>query len=229
MRIHPAADLFPMLSKAELDMLSSDIKTNGQVHPIVVWHDQILDGRNRSRACEMAGVEPKYKDVSEITEHDAIRFVVSCNILRRHLNESQRTMIAAELAKLKHGTNQHGGEDAQTCASTITQDQAADMMKVSRRSVQSARKIQEAAPELVAGVKSGTMSVNKAAGIARQRIKAQTDPNLAADSVIDASEKRAAEGDTMKARAVLAAVARLDPTELTFIRPDLLRILGVAP
>jgi hypothetical protein len=47
------------------------------------------------------------------------------------------------------------------------------------------------------------------------------------DAVVDATEQRHAEGDTPKARAVLAAVARLDPTELSFIKADLLRIVGM--
>ncbi|WP_292454309.1 hypothetical protein [Methylibium sp.] len=56
------------------------------------------------------------------------------------MTESQRAMIAAELAGLRHGTNQHAKEDAQICASSpVTQTAAADMLSVSRRSVQAAR------------------------------------------------------------------------------------------
>jgi len=57
--VHPVADLFPMMTNEELDDLAADIKTNGLVHPIVVDKDGFLiDGRNRARACEIAGIEP---------------------------------------------------------------------------------------------------------------------------------------------------------------------------
>ena len=51
-RVHPAADVFPMLDDAELETLGADIKLNGLKVPIVFWRagdEQLLlvDGRNR--------------------------------------------------------------------------------------------------------------------------------------------------------------------------------------
>ena len=57
---HPACLLFPQLGKAELQELADDIKANGLRNPIVLYKGQILDGRNRSCACEIAGVEPRF-------------------------------------------------------------------------------------------------------------------------------------------------------------------------
>ena len=51
------------------------------------------------------------------------------NIERRHLDESQRAMYAARLAKL--GSNQYTREGAQICAPS--QSEAADRLHVSRR------------------------------------------------------------------------------------------------
>jgi ParB-like chromosome segregation protein Spo0J len=57
--VHPIADLFPMMTDEELANLAADIKANGLIHPIVVDKDGVLlDGRNRDRACEIAGIEP---------------------------------------------------------------------------------------------------------------------------------------------------------------------------
>ena len=57
--LHPIADLFPMMTDEELANLAADIKANGLIHPIVVDKDGVLiDGRNRDRACEIAGIEP---------------------------------------------------------------------------------------------------------------------------------------------------------------------------
>jgi len=64
--VHPAADLFPMVSTDELTALGEDIKTNGLQVPIVIWsakNDErndfyLLDGRNRLDAMEMVGLQP---------------------------------------------------------------------------------------------------------------------------------------------------------------------------
>jgi hypothetical protein len=61
--IHPAAELFPLMTPAELHELSEDIKTNGLQIPITVmvdkrgdeWTYQLIDGRNRLDAIELAG------------------------------------------------------------------------------------------------------------------------------------------------------------------------------
>ena len=55
---HPVAELFPMMTDEELSDLAADIQANGLIHPIVVDKAGVLiDGRNRLRACEIAGIE----------------------------------------------------------------------------------------------------------------------------------------------------------------------------
>lgn len=66
--------------------------------------------------------------------------MTALNLNRRHLSESQRAMVAASLATMTVGTNQH----AQICAPS--QNDAADMLQVSRRSVQTAAKVERSAP-----------------------------------------------------------------------------------
>ena len=59
-KAHPAAELFPLMDKAELKELAADIKKNGLIAGIVRDKDGvILDGRNRLAACRVAGVEPR--------------------------------------------------------------------------------------------------------------------------------------------------------------------------
>lgn len=93
---HPDAAIFPIMSPDELAELAEDIKTNGQRFPIVIgkYEDRevIVDGRNRFAACEIAGVEPKFK---QLNGHDAKAFILSVNINRRHMSAGQRAMATA--------------------------------------------------------------------------------------------------------------------------------------
>src|SRR5262249_42349768 len=61
--IHPAAELFPLMSPAELRALGDDIKKNGLKIPVTVWKGsgplQLLDGRNRLDAMEAVGIRIK--------------------------------------------------------------------------------------------------------------------------------------------------------------------------
>ena len=87
---------------------------------------------------------------------------VSLNLNRRHLSESQRAMVAANLANLSNG-QRSDYQAAQICA-PVTQDDAAEMLQVSRRSVQTAAKVERTAPaEVVEAVKAGNISLNMAA------------------------------------------------------------------
>lgn len=96
---HPAADLFPMMSPVELDQLAADIRQRGQLQPIIVTKDDlVLDGRNRLEACRRVEVEPYVLlwDQEDDPTASPTAFVLSANLRRRHLNESQRALVAAE-------------------------------------------------------------------------------------------------------------------------------------
>jgi hypothetical protein len=81
--IHAAADLFPMMEQGELQKLADDIKQNGLLEPIIIFNDQILDGRNRFLACLLAEVEPHFRFADDSI--DPFTYVLSKNLLRRHL------------------------------------------------------------------------------------------------------------------------------------------------
>jgi ParB-like chromosome segregation protein Spo0J len=93
-KIHPVAEVFPEMSPAELQELADDIKANGLAHPVTRDRDGvILDGRNRLKACEIAGIESRF---TVFEGDDPVAFIISTNLKRRHLNESQRAMVAAK-------------------------------------------------------------------------------------------------------------------------------------
>ena len=93
------------MTDEELADLAADIKANGLIHPIVVDKDGFLiDGRNRARACEIAGIEP----ATALFEGDDPRaYVIAANIARRHMSKGQQAMAVAmvypEPEKTTHG------------------------------------------------------------------------------------------------------------------------------
>jgi len=68
--------------------------------PILLFEAKILDGRNRYRACEMAGVPPQYDDFSGTTEQ-AVDFVLSSNLCRRHLSKMEKVLAMSAAANIK--------------------------------------------------------------------------------------------------------------------------------
>jgi hypothetical protein len=156
---HSLAEIFPLLEGDAFAELVADIRANGLHEPIVLHESRILDGRNRYRACQEAGVAPRFEIY---TGTDPLGYVISLNLKRRHLDESQRAMVAAKLATLAHGQRQTG-----KFAAVPTQQEAAALLNISERSVRSAAEVREqGAPELQRAVEAGKVKVSVAADIA---------------------------------------------------------------
>lgn len=157
MEFHQIANIFPMLGVEELGELADDIMLNGLHQPIVLYQGQILDGRNRYQACELAGIEP---DCTEYEGDDPLGYVLSLNLHRRHLTASQRAALAAEIANLDMGANQHSQGDQNWSPSSNRE--AAEKLDVSKVYVIDAKKIQRESPEHFDKVKSGELSLQQA-------------------------------------------------------------------
>jgi len=92
--IHPAAELFPMMDEEEFNTLVQSIEKIGLLHPVLLFEDKILDGRNRVRACHHLGIEPAYKTAHFV--RDPYEWVWSTNAERRHLPKGQLAIIKAK-------------------------------------------------------------------------------------------------------------------------------------
>ena len=148
---HEFANIFPLLSDNALALLAEDIRVHGQKETIKIFEGKILDGRNRFAGCIKAGIVPQTKEFTG-SRKDALDYVLSLNLHRRQMDESQRAMSAARF--LKHSKS-----------STIPQ--ASDIFNVSESSIGSAtRVINTGHPSLIKDVECGNFSVSLAKNIA---------------------------------------------------------------
>ena len=149
---------------AELEDLRDDIKSQGLKEPIWTFQGSILDGRNRVRACEAAGIPiptDMIRDFDPAVDGDPLAWVISKNLKRRHLNESQRAFVGSKIANMRRGER----TDLEPSANLPKVDQptAAAMFRVSERSVRSAVVLRnQGEPELQHAVEQGHLAVSLA-------------------------------------------------------------------
>jgi hypothetical protein len=211
LEFHPFANLFPLLKGAELDELTQDIDAHGLKEPIVIFENKILDGRNRYNAMRKLGLGTAERAEwypfaffysgfpYGVTDHapikeQAVAYVISKNIMRRHLTDGQRAAIAAKLYA-KMPKRSHGGDGTpssgkpelalpeQVIPSAEEQKQkAADMLKVSKTALEVAAAVGKADPEKLEEVAAGKKKLAaaheevKAAKAPKQQPKQQSEP-----------------------------------------------------
>ena len=160
---HEVANIFPLMQGEEYEGLKADIKANGLLEPVWLHPEShtIIDGRNRHRACVDLGIAPKFRYWDG--KGSLVSFVVSLNLKRRHLNESQRAMVAAKIASMNEGR-----PEKTRSIDLVSQEKAAEILNVSVPSIKRAKVVQEhGTPELVAAVERGDVAVSAAAVIAQ--------------------------------------------------------------
>jgi hypothetical protein len=161
---HPVADIFPMMSDADLAGLAEDIKTHGLIHSILLHPDgRVLDGRNRLLACERAGVEPRFQTWDG--DGSPIARVVSLNEKRRHMTPAQLALVGAKI------TNLTGGGRPKTEISSpeliCRQVDAAALVGVTPSAIKRGhRVITTGVPELVKAVHDGAVTLSAADEVA---------------------------------------------------------------
>lgn len=166
---HSLANIFPLIQGQPYLDLIADVLKNGVREPVWLYEGKILDGRNRWRAAKAAGVKVETRNYEG---DDATGFVISLNLHRRHLSESQRAAVAAKLANMGHGGDRRSDQAANL--PVVSQASAADMLNVSERSVRAAAKVQQSGvPELAAALDAGGVSVSAAAAVAALPIEQQ--------------------------------------------------------
>ena len=96
-------NLIPRVSTSDYESLKQSIKEHGGLlMPIILNQDKVvLDGHNRLRACIELGL-PVSHSIKDFTGRplDELKYVVTVNLHRRHLDEFQRAEVAIKFDKL---------------------------------------------------------------------------------------------------------------------------------
>jgi hypothetical protein len=169
--VHEVAGLFPLPTEEEYRQLKNDIAARGQLVPAWVYEGKLIDGRSRARAWRELGLDLRVQEWDG--RGSLVAFVVSLNLHRRHLSESQRALVAARLKPLfetearQRMLSGKAGDPGAHLPQGRTRDQAAAAMGVSPRTVEAAGKVlRDGAPELIQGVESGQVSVSAGSSLA---------------------------------------------------------------
>jgi ParB-like chromosome segregation protein Spo0J len=98
MKVHPAAELFPMIPAGSEDFnsLVESIATEGLRDPIVMHDGVLVDGRNRLAACKAANVDPRFVQWRDVAKGDDLTgWIFAKNYHRRHLSPDQKVAVHA--------------------------------------------------------------------------------------------------------------------------------------
>jgi hypothetical protein len=116
---HEVCETFPLLDGQEFDDLVEDIRKHGLKVPPVLHEGKILDGRNRIRAAEKAGIAVTQFD-TPTDIGDPLDYVLSMNAHRRHLNTEQKRDLINKLLKAKPERSDRSiGKDAKVDHKTV--------------------------------------------------------------------------------------------------------------
>lgn len=175
---HPIANIWPMMSDEEISALAEDIKEQGLIEPVWLYEGKILDGRNRAKACTIAGVTVETKTYKG---DNPVGFAFSLNEKRRHLSSGARAALAveakplyeAEAKKRREATQgrpkvadkkppQKVAEVSRPRAERESRTQAAKDFGTNHRYVNQAEKVKANAPEVFEKLKQGKVSMQDA-------------------------------------------------------------------
>lgn len=152
-KLHPVAGMFPSMPLAEFEALKADVAAQGLLEPVWTFQGQVVDGRHRVRACHDLGIEPAFREFDG-DESELMAFVVSLNMTRRHMSQSQRAVVAlaveeqeAVLAQERKGVRTDLGKGLARGGRAA--ERAATVLGVSSAYIKTAKTLQREAPDLL--------------------------------------------------------------------------------
>lgn len=149
---------FKVKDDERMDELVESIKGNGVLSPILLREDnnggyELISGHRRKRACELAGLEKIPAIIKELSDDEAIVFMVDSNIQRDEILPSEK----AYAYRMKLEALSHQGKlntDMKTSAESIGEKEG-----ISERQVQRYVRLTYLIPELLGLVDEKKLSM----------------------------------------------------------------------
>lgn len=208
------------LTPDEHDALERSILTEGCRDALVLWGDVLVDGHNRYGICQKHGLpfqtvqNPRFQ-----TMEDVHLWMIDQHLGRRSVSDFQRGVLALRKREIMAERKARAATSTETAEATPTADvpeaaatlpapdplssreAIAKAARLSSSQVVMIEKIQkQAAPELVAAVKSGTISINAAAAVATLPAEEQVAAAVAGKDELKQAAKRVRELNKRKPR-----------------------------
>lgn len=201
--------LIPPLQSDEYAQLEANILAEGCRDALVLWGDVLIDGHNRYAICRKHGITFNTVQAPSISStDDAILWIVNNQLGRRNIIDFVRGELALrakpiieERARLRQKSSQirEGLTVAQNSAgpsieTRVVVAKAAGMSHDTMRKIEKIREI--AAPEVLAAVRAGAISINAAAKVAAMPADEQLAVSAAGPTAIKQAASKAASKPT---------------------------------
>ncbi|MDH4416427.1 MAG: plasmid replication/partition related protein [Acidovorax sp.] len=212
------------LTPEEHDALERSILTEGCRDALVLWGDVLVDGHNRYGICQKHGLpfqtvqNPRFKSMEDVH-----LWMIDQHLGRRSVSDFQRGVLALRKREIIADRKARAATAAEPAESTAvaevpaaapeaaaalpapdplsSREAIAKAARLSSSQVVMIEKIQkQAAPELVAAVKSGTISINAAAAVATLPAEEQVAAVVAGKDELKQAAKRVRELTKRKPR-----------------------------
>jgi len=174
------------LTPEENEALERSLLAEGCRDALVLWGEVLVDGHNRHRICTQHGIAFNTVQNTRFQSIDDVHlWMIDQHLGRRSVSDFQRGVLALRKKDILTARVQPApGEASASVADAAqgghkpeavpTREAIAKSARISNTTINQIEKIQKsAAPELVAAVKSGTISINAAATVASLPVEAQ--------------------------------------------------------
>ena len=160
------------LTPDEHDALEKSLLAEGCRDSLVLWGEVLVDGHNRYGICTQHGIPFNTVQNSQFKTLDDVHlWMINQHLGRRSVSDYQRGVLALRKKDILTARVQPSVPEPEA---HMTRDDIAKAARISNATINQIEKIQKsAAPELVAAMKSGTISINAAATVASLPVEEQ--------------------------------------------------------
>ena len=193
------------LTPDEYQSLERSLLAEGCRDALVLWGDVLVDGHNRYGICQKHGLPFQTVQNTHFQSMDDVHlWMIDQHLGRRSVSDFQRGVLALRkrdiLSTRQASTSEEGQANVTEKPVLKSRSEIAKAARLSSTQVQQIEKIQkQAAPELVAAVKSGDISIHAAAAVATLPVQEQAMAALGGKAELQQAAKRVRENSRPKA------------------------------